>query len=80
MPLDPEDQRVLDALTARELEVLTRLASGLSNTEIAAVLSVSEATVKTHLSNILAKAGLRDRVQAVVFAYRARLIPLTEVQ
>ena len=77
--LDPNDQRVLDALTARELEVLTRLASGLSNTEIAAVLSVSEATVKTHLSNILAKAGLRDRVQAVVFAYRARLIPLTEV-
>ncbi|MFF5794197.1 response regulator [Paeniglutamicibacter sp. NPDC012692] len=80
VPLDPEDQRVLDALTARELEVLTRLARGLSNTEIAAVLSISEATVKTHLSNILAKAGLRDRVQAVVFAYRAHLIPLTEIQ
>lgn len=76
--LDPEDQRVLDALTARELEVLISLASGLSNTEIAATLSVSEATVKTHLSNVLAKAGLRDRVQAVVFAYRAHLIPLTE--
>ncbi|MFJ6415888.1 response regulator [Paeniglutamicibacter sp. NPDC091659] len=80
VPLAPEDQRILDALTARELEVLTRLARGLSNTEIAAVLSISEATVKTHLSNILAKAGLRDRVQAVVFAYRARLIPLTEIQ
>ena len=78
--LDPEDQRVLDALTARELEVLISLASGLSNTEIAATLFVSEATVKTHLSNVLAKAGLRDRVQAVVFAYRAQLIPLTESQ
>lgn len=77
--ITPGDQRILDELTAREREVLTALASGKSNVEIAGTLFVSEATVKTHLSNILSKAGLRDRVQAVVFAYRVGLIPSTEV-
>lgn len=59
-----------DGLTARETEVLRLVAEGLSNPEIARTLHVSNATVKTHINNLFAKAGLRDRAQAIHYAYR----------
>lgn len=64
----------LTRLTSRELTVLRAMATGATNAEIAAELYLSVATVKTHVARVLAKLGLRDRVQAVVFAYESRLV------
>ena len=68
-PAGPVTSPELERLTEREREVLDLIATGLSNADLAARLVVSQATVKTHVTRILAKLGLRDRVHAVIYAY-----------
>ncbi|GAA1402107.1 response regulator [Kitasatospora putterlickiae] len=70
----PGDDERLSRLSVREREVLVQVGRGLSNAEIAATLHLAEATVKSHLGRVLQKLELRDRIQAVVFAYESRLV------
>jgi DNA-binding NarL/FixJ family response regulator len=73
-PSSPPAAQLRQTLTGREQDVFSHIAAGMSNSEIAASLFLSEGTVKIHVGRILAKLGLRDRVQAVVLAYESRLI------
>jgi len=73
-PEDPKLAKALDTLTGREREILELLAAGLSNHELSTHLFLSETTVKTHVSSIFRKLGVRDRVQAVIAAYDAGLV------
>jgi DNA-binding NarL/FixJ family response regulator len=71
------DQQRFASLTAREAEVLRLMAAGLSNAEIAGQLYLSGETVKTHVGNVLAKLGVRDRTQAVIAAYESGFVPVS---
>ena len=74
LPPAPQPDAKLDMLTERELEVLRHIARGMSNAEIASTLVIGNATVKTHVSSVFAKLDLRDRVQAVVYAFESGLV------
>lgn len=76
--MQAQESSPLNELTSRELEVLSQIAHGRSNTEIATLLVISEGTVKMHVSNILSKLHLADRTQAAIFALQQRVVPLQE--